>query len=140
MLRHARLSILVLVVKLSLVTMASEANDVHFALRLCEKGDVERLRRLVFNVNASDEDLHTPLQVAAANNQVEAVEYLLALKATVDQPNAAGWTPLHHACLYGHNETIEVLLRAKASVSVANHFGATAVHVTAAGGHVSTLK
>ena len=128
------------VVKLSLVTMASEANDVHFALRLCEKGDVERLRRLVFNVNASDEDLHTPLQVAAANNQVEAVEYLLALKATVDQPNAAGWTPLHHACLYGHNETIEVLLRAKASVSVANHFGATAVHVTAAGGHVSTLK
>ena len=70
-----------------------------------------------FNVDAADEDGHTPLMRAARRRglgAVAAVRALVAARATVDAANRMGRTALIMAVLQGEEETLRVLLEAGA--------------------------
>lgn len=68
----------------------------------------------------------TPLHIAAARGDIEAVRVLLDAGA---EPNAVGehnYTPLHEALEQGHPQVARMLIAAGASLDAANVDGATA--------------
>ena len=68
----------------------------------CTQGNVEVVNSLLdsgFDINATDEDDITALQLAAASGQEQVVRLLLVRGAAVDQANLTGWTPLLHLSL-----------------------------------------
>ncbi len=107
-----------------------------------QRGGDQGERRV--DVDAQDEDGHTGLQVAAANDQRDVLRLLLSSGADPALGNSSGWTPLHHACLHGHSDAARALIDAAGAgagaVHARNRFGATPLHVAAAGGHLSTVK
>lgn len=69
------------------------------------------------DVNALDEDGHSPLFGAIYNHQEKMVEGLIGAGADVNLAGPDGWTPLHEAARSGNTKTLQVLLDARASMT-----------------------
>ena len=85
--------------------------DLHKAAYL---GDVLEIRRLVsddgMKVDIRGQKGVTPLGIAAAYGQKDAIDVLLELGADVNAPDAVGNSPLHYAVMSGHAHIVEHLL------------------------------
>ncbi|KAK6509731.1 hypothetical protein TWF481_004461 [Arthrobotrys musiformis] len=115
------------------------------------------LNRYPLEISAAAVDEYsgnTCLHMAAANNHVQIVEYILSLEAPpiatppapaaadadvitvptgylntlLNFPNESGNTPLHWACLNGHIDTVKVLVKAGADPGVLNAAGHDCVY------------
>ena len=86
-------------------------------------------------VNAKDDDGHTPLHAAAFNGRRDVAELLLANKAEVNARDDDGATPLHYAARQGHRDVAELLLANKAEVNARDDDGATPLELAALNGH-----
>lgn len=109
----------------------------------CQTGDVDNVAKIMQNCKNDEvrDDNHvTHLHVAAANNQVKVLKYLLKLHSDVNAVSKFGWSALHQACYHGHNEAIKVLLEAGALLNQSTYFGATSWQLAVASGHISALK
>lgn len=96
---------------------AGRVNDLIWA---ASKGDLNALQRrwqLGADIGAADYDLRTPLHLAAAEGQVEAVKFFVERSADSDSGielnprDRWGGTPLDDAHFHGHPQVIEVLSR-----------------------------
>ena len=109
----------------------------------CAEGDFEFVQTLIkagINVNGIGSKGFTPLMMAASENNVEVVEYLLAKGADVNQVSG-GWTALIEAADEGSLESMEVLLREGAKVNYyAGHSSPTAITMAASEGYLDCLK
>ncbi|OQR88198.1 protein kinase [Achlya hypogyna] len=65
----------------------------------------------------NDVPQQTPLYLASENDNVAAVQGLIAAGASVDELNKDGWTPLDIACKNGHVTVVQELIEAGASVN-----------------------
>jgi len=65
----------------------------------------------------------TPLQKAAANNDVAGIKAELAKGTNVDQRNAMAETPLMKAAFLGNKEAVEALIAGGADVNAGWHYG-----------------
>ena len=84
-------------------------------------GEVEALRRCVrmgANPNASDNEGHTALHMAAAAGRLQALSALVALGVNLDGTNNAGQTALHMAASSGQLECVEQLVSLRCAVAV----------------------
>lgn len=90
---------------------------------------------------ASGPDGRTPLMMAAAQGETEAVRFLLGVGAGVDATRGDGTTAAFWAARQGHVEALEVLLDHGASVTLRDELdGSTLLHFAAqAGGDVTRL-
>jgi regulator of sigma E protease len=75
------------------------------------------------DVNACEN--HSPLMVAAAAGDVEAVRLLLEHKANVNAPDSDGKTALHIAAVMGRAEVAGELLKAGAALNARDQLGRT---------------
>jgi ankyrin repeat protein len=82
----------------------------------------------------------TPLHWAVYNNDVQAVNKLLATGAHVNARNDYGSTPLSEAAVVGNVEVIRKLLAAGADVESANADGMTALMIIARTSNVEAAK
>jgi ankyrin repeat protein len=81
------------------------------------------------------------LHVAAQNNQVSTIEYLLSEhKMDIDCKNYQGETPLHVAACDGHKEAVEYLLQRGAGINIQDKRGCTPLHWAAMQGHHSVVE
>jgi len=77
--------------------------------------------RTLLNANAEisslDDEGFTPIAIAAASDQLEAVKVLLSHDADADIPvrDRRNWTPLHYAALRGNDDMVRALLDSGAS-------------------------
>jgi cytohesin len=69
------------------------------------------------NVDAQDEFGQTMMYLAAGNNRISVVNYLLSRHANINLPTSNGVTPLHTACNHGYSDIIRLLVEAGANVS-----------------------
>jgi ankyrin repeat protein len=109
-----------------------------------QRGHVRDIERLVargadVNVNEGGYD-GTPLQFAASNGHVAAMEVLLRLGAHVDGQTSYGNTPLIYAMARGFTPAAELLLAAGADTSVSDRSGQTPLHYAATLGHVDAVQ
>uniref|UniRef100_A0A8C5BWM2 Uncharacterized protein n=1 Tax=Gadus morhua TaxID=8049 RepID=A0A8C5BWM2_GADMO len=83
----------------------------------------------------------TPLHLAAAAGQTEAVAALLTHKARVGAKDMHGSTPLHYAAGRGHDEAVKLLLSAqkKHGVDQRNTWRKTPLHTAAEKGHTEAI-
>ena len=86
--------------------------------------------------NKPDEEMATPLLVAARNQDLAAIYELLAAGALVNIANQRGNTPLHEAILWNDGtrpenlkDVVELLLQTGADANASNHFGQTPLHL-----------
>lgn len=78
-------------------------------------------------IDAPDEYGRTPLMRAAARNDLQAVESLLAQGANVNGSSGDGYTALIYAAYYGNSETVEYLLDHGADANARDKNGLTAL-------------
>ncbi len=86
------------------------------------------------------DDGTTPLHWAVYNNDVQAVDKLLAARANVNARNDYGSTPLSEAAIVGNVEVIRRLLAAGADVESANADGMTALMIVARTSNVEAAR
>ena len=115
------------------------AANINALLRFCEVGDLPSIKDWI-DFDIEDEDGHTALQVACANNHVDVVKYLLDQKVDINKSNFCGWTSLHHAAFHGHFEIVKLLIKSKSLLTKPTHFGATPLDVAVSGGHFNVVK
>jgi len=109
----------------------------------CTQGNLDVVNALLdsgFNVNATDEDDVTALQLAAANGQEQIVRLLLVRGAAVDQANLAGWTPLLQAARNGHAAVAALLIQNRANVDAQTCYGAGVACLAARSGNLATCR
>jgi ankyrin repeat protein len=84
---------------------------------------------------------HNALHLAASNDQLETVRFLLTMAgANVEATENNGYTPLHCACMNGNLETVNYLVGvAGANVEATGEEGRNALHVASLNGHADVV-
>lgn len=132
----------------STVTVVTQTEDENNAridalIVACADGDLEFVQTLLntgININEIGSDGFTPLMMAASNNKVDVVAYLLEKGADVNQISQ-GWTALIEAADEGAYESMKLLLEAGASVDYYKRINSpTAISLAASEGHFNCLQ
>lgn len=93
-----------------------ESNATFSAIQAASCGDIEELKRLVsfgLDLNGADYDGRTPLHLAAAEGQEEAVRYLLRKGVALEPTDRWGNTPLDDAERHSHKAVAKLLHQEK---------------------------
>uniref|UniRef100_A0A0N4ZMG8 ANK_REP_REGION domain-containing protein n=1 Tax=Parastrongyloides trichosuri TaxID=131310 RepID=A0A0N4ZMG8_PARTI len=113
-------------------------------LEACYANNTDKVKLLlskgIVNVNDSNDDKDTALQVAASQGHTKLVSLLIDEGALIDQPNKVGFTPFLHASREGHLKVLEILIQHGALPYHTTYFGATALTLACAGGHLEVIK
>lgn len=112
-------------------------------IKASEKGDMRKvLRSLQNSVFRLDDnyDHKIALHAAAEKNQLNIMQFLLEMGASVDITDLNQSTPLHIAAKHGHYKVAKLLIEAGANVNGKNIHGDTALHYAAAYGHVEIAQ
>jgi glutaminase len=94
---------------------SAELNAVYSSIYAASTGDIIELKRLVargHDLDSADYDGRTPLHLAAADGQAEAVAYLLAQGVCVSPRDRWKNTPLDDARRHRHAEAVKLLSEA----------------------------
>ena len=72
-------------------------NSLHPAAEAVDAAEIESLLALGFSIDRRDDAGLTPLMMAAKNDKLQAVKYLLKQGADPSLQNNNGWNVLHYA-------------------------------------------
>ncbi|XP_069176074.1 transient receptor potential cation channel subfamily A member 1 [Procambarus clarkii] len=113
-------------------------------LKMAAKGDLVELERLYKSdptrVAIVDKRGWTALHHAAANNQTQAIVFLIHHGADVDAQDGLGRTALHTAVLKDALDAIDLLLNRGATSSLTDNEGDAAIHLAVNSNKVGSLK
>lgn len=82
----------------------------HAAVSSGKEGDVKKALEKA-DVNAVDNENHSPLHIAVLANNPKLVKLLLKKGANSNQVDGNGWTPLHHSAKLSYFKVLELLVR-----------------------------
>lgn len=120
-----------------------QARELQNLFDACSQGKINVVISLLdngFDVNATDEDDVSALQLAAANGQEQVVRLLLVRGAAVDQANLTGWTPLLQAARNGHTSVAALLIQNHANVNAQTCYGSGVACLAARSGNLATCR
>uniref|UniRef100_A0A8D8A120 Ankyrin-1 n=1 Tax=Culex pipiens TaxID=7175 RepID=A0A8D8A120_CULPI len=93
------------------------------------------------NENVTDCNGNTVLHIAARDNRLELVEFLLNKKSSdVDCKNRIGQTAFHFASYGGHERIVELLIRKNANINVKDNLAKTAIFYAVKREHSSMIR
>ena len=92
------------------------------------------------DVNAPDENGHTPLQLSALNGDWETVRKLMNAGAAVDAADSAGVTPLMGAAMHGNVEMLRAFIERKAGPEAIDKQGRAALHYAIAAAKLEAVE
>ena len=103
-------------------------------------GQAQRLNICTDEDNPDNDIGSTPLMIAARNNHLEVVEYLVKNGAKVNQAKENGSTPLYIAAQEGHLEVVEYLVGQGAKVDQVVQDNWTPLHIAAENGFQEVVE
>jgi ankyrin repeat protein len=106
-------------------------------------GRIDVVRRLLdrgADVNARNELLQTPLDVASRHGELAIAKTLIEYGADVNSRDFVGWTPLHTAARNRHVDIVELLLYKGADIHATEREGYTALHIASANGFLEIVR
>ena len=109
----------------------NEWNSLHSAALDGDVTKIESLLSLGFSIDSRDDQGVTALMVAAGNDKLQAVEYLLEKGADPSLEDNYGWNLLHWASQGGNPVIIELMLSHVTSIDSITNEGATALMLAA---------
>ena len=92
------------------------------------------------DVNAPDENGHTPLQLSALNGDWETVRKLMNAGAAVDAADSAGVTPLMGAAMHGNVEMLRAFLERKVGADATDGQRRAALHYAIAAAKLEAVE
>jgi ankyrin repeat protein len=113
---------------------AAKEGDCVLIKYLCEK------QKTLVNFPSQNDKKSTPLHLAAAGGQLEAVKTLVALGAPLNARDRDGKTPLHFAFQNGHEQVAKYLLQHAADITLTMNGGWTCLHYAAKGSFPSLVE
>ncbi|MDI1227119.1 MAG: ankyrin repeat domain-containing protein [bacterium] len=109
-------------------------------LSAARKGNAEVIELLLkqpgIRPDIRDREGMSALMLATVAGRKEAVEALLAGKASPDYTSGDKLTPLSYAAAAGHQEILEMLIKAGATLEVPNQYGYSALSNAASNGNI----
>ncbi|KAJ3217992.1 hypothetical protein HDU67_006892 [Dinochytrium kinnereticum] len=112
-------------------------------LALSASGDVKQLKKLLttnrVNVETKGANGWTPLNSAAYNGHLEAVNMLMKAGARVDTQSSTGWTPLASAALTGHLDVVQFLVMHNADMEAMTIHKWTPLYSASYSGHTEVV-
>ena len=104
-----------------------------FLLKAAKKGYLRKIKHALDNyadIEATNKDGYTPLQMACLNSNIAVVKLLLKRGANINVNDDEEKTPLHYACMKGGNLVItQLLLDAGADINIKDKNGFTPLHL-----------
>ncbi len=97
-----------------------------------KKGNLHAVKKLLLdgaNHNAQQNELWTPLHLAATYGQIETAKLLINKGANPNAQQNEGWTPLHWATSQGHTAMAELLINNGADIAIQNNKRQTALNI-----------
>ncbi len=85
--------------------------------------DIKKLASEIAELGIYDNDMNTAMHIAAANNQVEVMKFLVKKNVNIDAQNAQGETALHVAAFENSKGAITVLLENNANTLIKDKNG-----------------
>ena len=92
------------------------------------------------SIDSVDNQGATPLMIAAVNDKLQAVKYLLKQGADPSLQTNDGWNVLHYASHGGNPEVIELMLSHVLSIDSINSEGVTLLMIAAAYDKLQAVK
>lgn len=95
-------------------------------LKAAAEGNMEEVKKYaaqIAEIGIYDNDMNTAMHVAAANNQVEVMKFLIEKNVNIDAQNTSGETALHLAAFENSKDAINVLLENDANTLIKDNSG-----------------
>jgi pectate lyase len=92
------------------------------------------------DINKKTYHYRMPLHKAAAEADLDRVEFLVDNGADVNAESNDGWTALHRAAVFGHADIVKLLLANGAKVNTVNRWGWMPLHSAALYGHKAVVE
>ena len=115
-------------------------NSLHSAAEAVDVAEIESLLALGFSIDRRDDAGLTPLMMAAKNDKLQAVKYLLKQGADPSLQNNNGWNVLHCASQGGNPEVIELMLSHVTSIDSITKDGFTLLMIAAVTDKLQAVK
>ena len=131
---------LFIILSIASLAVASKgfAAPLHDAARL---GDTTAITELLENgADINQVQVMTPLQMAALNNQLGAVQALIEGGADLDASSAIIGTALHAVAQRGYGEIASALLAAGANADAPNNDGYTPIMIASQNGRIAVVE
>ena len=116
------------------------SNVLHFASKDGNPEVIELMLSHVPSIDSITKESVTPLMIAAANDKLQAVKYLLKQGADPSLQDNDGWNVLHYASQGGNPEVIELMLSHVPSIDSITNDGVTPLMIVAANDKLQAVK
>ncbi|XP_055306684.1 phosphatidylinositol 4-phosphate 5-kinase type-1 alpha-like, partial [Sitodiplosis mosellana] len=115
------------------------AEDGNFE-HICKLDVVEKLITKGAKIDSTDDQLRTPLHLAALNGHKVVAEKLISNGAKVDITDSFDRTALHLAAKNGYRDVVEMLIAKGANVNFENHLNETPLNYAVQNGNLKIVQ
>jgi ankyrin repeat protein len=137
--QHKNITLFFSCLLLSLSSQATPTGDLFVALGKGDAAGITAAIKAKADVNARDDDGHSPLTLATLKKNSNAIAELVEAGAKIDDLNDLGLAPIHVAAGNGLGDQIATIIAQKANVDLASRQGQTAAQIAAEAGHYDML-
>ncbi|MFF2177506.1 ankyrin repeat domain-containing protein [Lysinibacillus sp. NPDC058147] len=112
-------------------------------LEAAEAGDIDTLNDYLkqgIDINSRNKQKRTAILIAAMNDQLEAVKFLIMEGADIDLQDQICLNPFLYGCINGKLELVKMMIEANADLERLTRFGGVGVHPASEKGFVEVVR
>ncbi|MFD0621155.1 ankyrin repeat domain-containing protein [Paenibacillus sp. GCM10027629] len=121
----------------------SDNNLVQQFLEAASQGDVATLKECLeqgIDINVRNKQKRTAILIAAMNDHLEAVSFLVEAGANVDLQDETCFNPFLFGCINGKLELVKLMIKANTNIELLTRFGGVGITPASEKGHVEVVR
>ncbi|WP_152395701.1 ankyrin repeat domain-containing protein [Paenibacillus guangzhouensis] len=121
----------------------SDNNLVQQFLEAAAQGDVATLKKCLeqgIDINVRNKQKRTAVLIAAMNDHLKAVSFLVEAGANVDLQDETCFNPFLFGCINGKLELVKLMIKANTNIELLTRFGGVGITPASEKGHVEVVR